>query len=69
MADEAQERVTDETKQAERAEAHTTGGADRPPTEEEAERAEQLEVDPDVAESFEDAAKTGANTEGEGRID
>lgn len=44
------------------------GAADREPTPDEAARAEELEVDPDVAEHYEEAIEQGAAQEGEGRI-
>lgn len=45
------------------------GHADRPPTEEEEEAAEQNTLDPHVAESYEEMAERGANLEGEGEIE
>lgn len=51
-----------------RTEPPTFGSADREPTPEEAARAEELDVDPDVAESYEEAIERGAAQEGEGRI-
>lgn len=44
------------------------GHADREPTAEEAARADEHDLDPDVAESYEDAIERGAAQEGEGRI-
>jgi hypothetical protein len=45
------------------------GHADRPPTEEEERLAEQNDLDPHVAESYEEAMERGANLEGEGEIE
>lgn len=45
------------------------GHADRPPTEEEERLAEEHELDPHVAESYEEAARRGAELEGEGEIE
>lgn len=67
--DAAQDKVSDRTKEAEQAEARTSSSADRPPTPEEEKRAEELELDPHVKESAEEAAKTGANVKGEGQIE
>lgn len=44
------------------------GSADREPTEAEAEAAEKTDVDPETAEHFEEMAKIGAQTKGEGEI-
>ncbi len=64
-----QERVTQETKEAERKEAHVEAKPDRMPTPEEEQRAEQHDVDPDVAEHAKEMAERGAHQEGEGRIE
>lgn len=69
MERDVQERISPETKEAERREAQVTGSADRPPTEEEEQKAEEHDLDPEVAESAAEAAERGANQEGEGRID
>jgi hypothetical protein len=45
------------------------GQADRPPTEDEERAAEEITLDPDVAESYEEAARRGADLEGEGEIE
>jgi hypothetical protein len=42
--------------------------ADRAPTEGEERAAETLEVDPEVAASYEEMAERGAHQKGEGRI-
>jgi hypothetical protein len=39
------------------------------PTPEEERIAEELELDPEVAEAYEEAIERGANVKGEGRID
>jgi hypothetical protein len=65
--DSRQNRVSDETREADRRDAQVTGHADRPPTaEEEADAPES--VDPAVAEAYEAANERGAKTQGEGRI-
>ena len=69
MERDVRERISDETKEAERREAQVTGHADRPPTDEEAQKADDLELDPDVAESYAEANERGARQEGEGRIE
>jgi hypothetical protein len=51
--------------QAEAARAHE---ADRPPTEDEERRADELEADPAVAEHFEEMNRIGAEVKGEGEI-
>jgi hypothetical protein len=61
-------RPTSETRAAERREAKTTGHADREPTPEEERRAEELELDPEVAEHETEMAERGAHQKGEGRI-
>lgn len=61
--------ITEETRDAERNEADTTGHADRPPTDDEAKMAEKHDdVDDSVAEAYEEAIETGANVKGEGEI-
>ena len=62
------ERPSDATRAAERAEAETRAGADRMPTEEEENVAEQQSIDDDVREHEKDMAERGARQEGEGRI-
>lgn len=44
------------------------GEADREPTPEEEAAAEDLELDPEVAEEYKEAIERGANQKGEGRI-
>ena len=61
-------RPTKETRDAERNEADMSGQADRMPTSEEEEIADDLEVDPEVAEHAREMAERGAKQEGEGRI-
>ena len=39
------------------------------PTPDEERIADELELDPDVAEAYEDAIERGANVKGEGRVD
>lgn len=70
MADEERHgKVTRDTREAERREMDKAGEADRPPTDEEEELAEEQEVDPEVAEHYEEMAERGAETRGEGRIE
>ena len=58
---------SDDTREAEQAEARATHGADREPTDEEARVAESQEpVDGSVAEHFEEMTEIGANVEGRG---
>jgi hypothetical protein len=57
-----------ETRAAEREEAEARHDADRPPTAEEDAAAEDLEVDPDAVERYEEMAERGAKQKGEGRI-
>jgi hypothetical protein len=57
----------DDTVQADRRDATVAGRPDRMPTPEE-EAAAPTEVDPAVAESYEEALERGANVRGEGRV-
>ena len=57
-----------ETRDAERQEAEAEHVADREPTSEEAELAEQRSTDPEVAEHAREMAERGAHQEGEGRL-
>ena len=57
-----------ETVAADEADARAAHRADRMPTPEEEAAAERNELDPAVAEAYEDAIERGANVEGEGRI-
>ena len=68
MSDPTDQELTDETVQADEADAGAAHGADRLPTPEE-EAAAPTEVDPQVAEAYEDAMERGAAVEGEGKID
>jgi len=61
-------RPTPDTRAAERAEATTPAGADRMPTAEEEDRAEEHDLDPEVVEHEREMAERGARQEGEGRI-
>lgn len=58
----------DATRQVDEDDAQASHGADRMPTAEEERIADDLELDPDVAEAYEDAIERGANVEGEGKI-
>jgi len=57
-----------ETVKADRHDATAAHIADRPPTAEEEAIADDLELDPDVAESYKEAAERCAHIEGEGQI-
>jgi hypothetical protein len=57
------------TVRADERDATKEHSADRPPTEEEAEDAEQLELDPKTAEAYREATERGANVKGEGQIE
>jgi hypothetical protein len=59
---------SDQTRQAERADAETHAGSDRMPTPDEEKVADSLEVDPEAAKHYEEMAERGANQQGEGRI-
>ena len=61
-------RPSAQTRAADRHEAGAAHEADRMPTDEEAARADELEVDPEVAEHEREMAERGALQEGEGRI-
>jgi hypothetical protein len=61
-------RPNDQTRDAERAEAEVHSGADRMPTPDEEKVADSLDVDPEVAENYEEMAERGANQQGEGRL-
>lgn len=68
MSDPTDQEPTDATVQADEADAIAAHDADRPPTPEE-EAAAPTEVDPAVAEAYEDAMERGAAVKGEGQID
>jgi hypothetical protein len=68
MADAPQEKLSDETKAADRSDAQAEHRADRMPTPDEERKAEQHELSPDAAESYKEMAERGANQQGEGRI-
>jgi len=57
-----------ETRATEREDADTRSAADRMPTPEEAARAEELDVDPEVAAHEREMAERGAHQQGEGRL-
>ena len=61
-------RPSAETRDAERAEADVSPGADRAPTPEEERIADEHELDPSVAEHEQEMAERGDRQEGEGRI-
>jgi hypothetical protein len=61
-------RPSSETRAAERDEAQRPAGADREATSEEAARADEWELDPDVAEHEREMIQRGAHQQGEGRL-
>lgn len=61
-------RPSPDTRAAERDDAQRKAGADRDPTPEEVGRADELDLDPDVAEHERDMAERGAKQKGEGRL-
>jgi hypothetical protein len=61
-------RPSSETRKAEARETRVPGRADREPTPEEAARAEEHALDPDVAEHEREMAERGAKQKGEGRV-
>lgn len=60
--------TSDQTQQADEHDATAAHQADRMPTPEEEKIADELELDPKVAESYKEAAERGANVKGEGEI-
>ena len=62
------EKISDATRQADRRDAQATAKPDRMPTADEEARADNLELDPDVAENYREQTERGANQKGEGRI-
>lgn len=63
------QKVDEATRKVDEHDARTMGSADRMPTEDEERVADQQELDPEVAESYREAAERGASLEGEGRIE
>jgi hypothetical protein len=57
-----------ETTEADEKDARSSHQADRPPTPEEEAAAEGTDVDPKVADAYEEAMERGANVKGEGEI-
>jgi hypothetical protein len=68
VADRDQTRPSEQTREAERAEASVHAGADRMPTPEEEQIADSLDSDPDVTKHEKEMAERGAKQKGEGRI-
>lgn len=60
--------VDEATRAVDEEDARVTGRADRMPTPDEERIADELELDPDVAEAYEDAIERGAKVRGEGQI-
>ena len=70
MTESTDPEVTDEaTRRVDEDDAKAAHKADRMPTPEEEQIADGLEVDPDVAEAYEDAIERGAKVKGEGQIE
>jgi hypothetical protein len=61
-------RPSAETRAAEREEASTGPGADREPTPDEEQRADALELDPEVAQHEKEMMERGARQQGEGKL-
>jgi hypothetical protein len=61
-------RPDDATRDAERAQAQQPAGADRLPTDAEEAAADELELDPSVAEHEKEMAERGKHQRGEGRV-
>lgn len=68
QTDQRTQRTSDATREADRRDAQTPGGPDRPPTAEEEELAEGKRLDPTVAEHEREMIERGATQQGEGRI-
>ena len=68
MSDAPQQKISDETKAADRADAQAEHEPDRMPTPDEERKAEEHELDPKAAESYKEMAERGANQKGEGQI-
>jgi hypothetical protein len=56
------------TRDAERADAASSAGADRPATDDEAQRADEHELEPGVAAHEDEMNEKGAIQQGEGRV-
>jgi len=61
-------RPTPTTRDAERAEAEVHAQPDRMPTDDEEAKADENELDPEVAEHEREMLERGANQQGEGRL-
>ncbi len=68
MSPDSPTRPSPETRATEAEDARQPAGADRPPSEDEARKAEEQELDPDVAEHEREMQERGVEQEGEGRI-
>jgi hypothetical protein len=60
--------VDEASRQVDEDDAKSKHSADRMPTPEEEKIADDLQLDPDVADAYEDAIERGANVKGEGQI-
>jgi hypothetical protein len=61
-------RPSDRTRETEHEDEKTTAHADREPTPDEEKIAENLKLDPEVAEHEREMGERGANQQGEGRL-
>ena len=68
MSSDSPTRPSRETQEAEAEDAQQHAGADRPPTDEEGAKAEDQDLDPDVAAHEREMQQRGAENRGEGRI-
>lgn len=62
-------RTDKHTLEADERDATAQHDADRPPTPEEAAKAEEFALDPKTAKAYDEALERGANVKGEGQID
>ena len=69
MANESNQHVTSETREADRKAMHQQGDAGRMPTADEERAADKNDLDPDVARNEASFNKMAANVKGEGRIE
>ena len=68
MADDRNEKISDETRATDRRDAEAAHEPDRPPTPDEEAKAEQNTLNPETAENYKEMAEKGANHPGEGRV-
>jgi hypothetical protein len=68
MTDSERTRPDRGTREEEARDARVTAGADRQPTPDEEQIADAQELDPEVAEHYQEMIERGADQQGEGRI-